>query len=390
MDGTGNLVTLHTFACNTAEGCQPRPGLIQAGDGFFYGTTALGGAANQGTVFKADSAGVLTTLHAFACSGSVPSCQPSGLTQAGAGTFYGTTAFGGEANQGTVFKMDSAGSVTTLHSFACSTEGCQPNGLVRAGGGTFYGTTTAGGEANQGTVFKMDGAGSVTTLHSFACSADGCQPNAGLIQASDGNVYGTTQRGGPAFGGVVFRLAGDAILPTTTALTALSPARVWVGLANSNNVGLGLDLLAEVFVDSVKAGEGRLDNVSLDGRGFDHAILYSIPLALTQGPVEFPGGAALEITLSARRACSGGNGHNAGKVGLWYNGQPVDGGAAPAPGSRFGATIGGTSADYFLRGGFALSTEPGTSSESTDVRVQGKGTCPARAFTPFGTWSMMP
>src|SRR5207247_863091 len=155
-----------------------------------------------------------------------------------------------------------------------------------------------------------------------------------------------TQRGGPAFGGVVFRLAGGPILPTTTALTALSPARVWLGLANSNNTGVGFDLLAEVFVDSVKAGEGRLDNVSLGGRGFDHALLYSA--------------------------------------------QPADGGAAPAAGSRFGATIGGSSADYSLRGGFALSTEPGTSSESTSVKVQGKGTCPARAFTPFGTWSMMP
>src|SRR5438093_799824 len=145
MDGPGNLVTLHTFACSTAEGCQPRPGLIQASDGSFYGTTALGGAANHGTVFKADSAGVLTTLHAFACSGGVPSCQPSGLTEADAGTFYGTTAFGGEANQGTVFKMDSAGSVTTLHSFPCSTEGCQPNGVVVAAGTANLTTTTRGG-----------------------------------------------------------------------------------------------------------------------------------------------------------------------------------------------------------------------------------------------------
>ncbi|PYO58778.1 MAG: hypothetical protein DMD83_02265, partial [Candidatus Rokuibacteriota bacterium] len=308
IDGAGTLTTLHAFEC-LSEGCSPSTRLLQASDGNLYGTTADLGPAGGGTVFKMDAAGAVTTLvafrggsvpnaliqgsdgnfygttsgvgpgsstffrmdgpgnlvtlHTFACS-TAEGCQPRpGLIQASDGSFYGTTALGGAANQGTVFKIDGAGTLATLHAFTCSsTEGCGPQArLVQASDGNFYGTTAAGGATGGGTVFKMDGAGALATLHSFVCGTDGCRPFAGLIQAGDGNLYGTTQRGGPPFGGVVFRLAGGPILPTPTALTALSPARVWVGLANSNNTGVGFDLLAEVFVDSVKAGEGRLDNV---------------------------------------------------------------------------------------------------------------------------------
>src|SRR5207247_5356193 len=93
------------------EGCQPAARLIQAGDGTFYGTTVSGGAANQGTVFKIDGAGTLATLHAFTCS-STEGCGPQArLVQASDGNFYGTTAAGGATGGGTVFKMDGAGAL---------------------------------------------------------------------------------------------------------------------------------------------------------------------------------------------------------------------------------------------------------------------------------------
>src|SRR4029453_18018019 len=104
--------------------------------------------------------------------------------------FYGTTEFGGATGGGTVFKITADGTLTTLHSFDCSTGGCQPfAGLIQASDGNFYGTTSGIG-AGGGTVFKITVDGTLTTLHSFDCGTEACQPFAGLIQASDGNFYG--------------------------------------------------------------------------------------------------------------------------------------------------------------------------------------------------------
>jgi hypothetical protein len=161
---------------------------------------------------------------------------------------------------------------------------------------------------------------------------------------------------------------------------------VWIGLKNSDDLGLKLDLLAEVFVDSAKVGEGRLDNVSAGSSGFNNAVLRVIPLALTGGPVDFPVVAAFEVKVSVRRTCSGG-GHASGIARLWYNGQSIDTGAQRDAGSRFDAVSDGTTADHFLRGGFALSTTPGRSRQSIDVSVDTKQTCPDRPFKSFGTWS---
>src|SRR5437867_1394120 len=203
--GQASYEVLHAF---TYPGSSPVSPLVQAGDGYFYGMTAGGGSLNDGgTVFRMDAAGTLTTLHYFTCS-STEGCQPqAGLIQASDGNFYGTTSAGGAAGGGTVFNMDGSGALATLHSFVCGTDGCRPfAGLIQAGDGTFYGTTLRGGTApgpsgGDGTVFKMDAAGTITRLHSFGCEstlADGFQPRAVLILASDGFLSGTTGAGGTA------------------------------------------------------------------------------------------------------------------------------------------------------------------------------------------------
>jgi hypothetical protein len=200
-------------------------------------------------------------------------------------------------------------------------------------------------------------------------------PVASLIQATDGNLYGTARGGGEVDpGGVVFRLVPQ------------SSVKVWIGLKNSDDVGLRLDLLAEVVGDGTKIGEGRLDNVSAGGSGFNNAVLRAIPLALTGGPVDFPLVTKLEVKLSVRRTCSGA-GHASGVTRLWYNGQPTDSGAKRDAGSRLDAVRDLVTVAYFLRGGFALSTTPGTSRQSIDVAVDTKETCPDRPFKSFGTWS---
>src|SRR5438034_890839 len=131
------------------NGQYPQAGLIQASDGSLYGTTYSGGAWGSGTVFKMDAAGTRTTLHSF--TGSDGAQPYAGLIQASDGNFYGTTS-------STVFKMDAAGTLTTLHSFTGFDSARLYAGLIQASDGSFYGTTYDGGGSERGTVFKMDAA----------------------------------------------------------------------------------------------------------------------------------------------------------------------------------------------------------------------------------------
>jgi uncharacterized repeat protein (TIGR03803 family) len=193
---------IHAF---TIPASQPVAGLVEGTDGFFYGTTRGGGAAGGGTVFRIDSAGALTTLHTFAYEdGNDPE---AGLVQATDGKFYGTTYGGGAHGFGTIFRIDSAGTLNTLYSFAGKdfNDGSNPVArLVQATDGNFYGTTSTGGTGfnDLGTVFRMTPAGAVTILHTFTGS-DGVYPVAGLVQsAADGKLYGTTQVGGGGSGTV--------------------------------------------------------------------------------------------------------------------------------------------------------------------------------------------
>lgn len=200
--------TLHSF--NGADGRSPESTLVQDSDGNFYGTTPLGGAHAKGTVFKIDSTGSLTTLHSFNGSPTDGAVPVGGLVQGSDGNFYGTTASGGAFFQGTVFQMTSSGAITVLHSFnSFFGEGAVPvAGLVQGSDGNFYGTTVVGGDHFQGTVFKIDATGNLTTLHSFSGSPnDGANPVAGLVQGSDGNFYGTTPSGGQHFQGIVYRIS---------------------------------------------------------------------------------------------------------------------------------------------------------------------------------------
>ena len=200
MDASGNVTVLHHFA--GAEGRNPYGALIQASDGNFYGTTYWGGTADMGTVFRMDPAGNVTTLHSF--TGPDGAHVYARLLRTADGNFYGTTYDGGATNNGTIFKIDASGNLTTIHFFS-GPDGRNPRaGLIQASDGNFYGTTAAGGvntgTSNYGTVFKMDPSGVVTTLHSFG-SFDGDSPYHELIEASDGNLYGTTNYGGPSLAG---------------------------------------------------------------------------------------------------------------------------------------------------------------------------------------------
>jgi uncharacterized repeat protein (TIGR03803 family) len=202
----GALTTLHSF--RTTDGANPTAGLVQTPNGGFYGTTFDGGApSSDGTVFKITPAGALTTLHSF--QGPDGKLVRAGLVQGKDGNFYGTTESGGSSGDGTVFSITPGGTLTTLHSFEGADGQAPIAGLVQDGNGNFYGTTYAGGPTGDGTIFMITPAGSLTTLYAFCSQSnctDGASPFAGLIQGTDGNLYGTTRYGGANRQGAIFKI----------------------------------------------------------------------------------------------------------------------------------------------------------------------------------------
>jgi uncharacterized repeat protein (TIGR03803 family) len=213
----GTLTTLHSF--NGTDGADPVATLVEATDANLYGATSYGGANcapyGCGTVFKITPSGKLTTLHNF---DSTDGSNPWGAVQATDGNFYGTTSGGGANGQGTVFKITPTGTLTTLYSF-CPQTGCTDGsyaseGLVQATDGNFYGTTWFGGANNDGTVFKITARGTLTTLHSFDKFTDGFTPRGGVVQGTDGNFYGSVDNGDPHNEGTVFKITATGTLTT--------------------------------------------------------------------------------------------------------------------------------------------------------------------------------
>jgi uncharacterized repeat protein (TIGR03803 family) len=227
---SGLLTTLYAFCSQTGctDGGSPETGLVQATNGDLYGTTIVAGPY-LGTIFKITPGGTLTTLHRFCSpSGCTDGATPSGLVQAANRDLYGTTVYGG-LSVGTVFKITPSGTLTTLYNF-CSQSGCTDGEypaavLVQAASGDLYGTTGYGGANNAGTVFKITPSGTLTTLYAF-CSQAGCtdgeDSQAGLVQATDGDLYGTTVGGGANNGGTIFKITPSGTLTTLYAFCSQS------------------------------------------------------------------------------------------------------------------------------------------------------------------------
>jgi uncharacterized repeat protein (TIGR03803 family) len=202
------LKTLHTFAGTAgtggADGSVPYGGLTQGSDGNFYGTTYSGGGNGLGVVFSMTGAGTLSTIYNF--RGTADGANPeAGLIQGSDGFLYGTTYGGGTSTSGTVFKIGTTGTLTTLHYFTGGSDGGSPQaGIVQGSDGNYYGTTSVGGTSGDGTIFVVS-SGTFTPEYSFTGDADGANPKAGLVQGSDGFLYGTTYNGGTSTSGTVFR-----------------------------------------------------------------------------------------------------------------------------------------------------------------------------------------
>ncbi len=189
--------------------------LLEGSDGALYGTTRKGGngfdSSGPGTVFKLnkDGSGYMV-LRVFAYNDGDGARPEAHWIEGSDGSLSGATAFSGGTNDGgTVFKMNKDGSgYTVLRSFG-GRDGVLPHALLEGGDGNIYGATSYGGINDAGTVFKLnkDGSG-YTVLRHFSGSGDGSYPS-GLVQGSDGSLYGTTYYGGDLNLGTVFRLFGS-------------------------------------------------------------------------------------------------------------------------------------------------------------------------------------
>jgi uncharacterized repeat protein (TIGR03803 family) len=202
---SGTLIVLHNFT--GGDGSSPQAPPIQGTDGNFYGTTQSGGTNTYyGTVYKITPTGTLTTLYSF--DGIVGQAPFAPLAQGTDGNFYGTTQLAGKNNFGVIFRITASGKITVIYNFDGTHGGPSFSPVVQGSDGSFYGTTSSGGtKGGYGVVFKITPTGKLTVLHNINGTTDGGVPYAGLVQATDGNLYGVNFQGGKNDQGTIFRIS---------------------------------------------------------------------------------------------------------------------------------------------------------------------------------------
>jgi uncharacterized repeat protein (TIGR03803 family) len=246
-------------------GSTPYSALLQGDDGSYYGTTIGGGDQGSGTVFRLDSQGNLTSLHSF--GGPDGAAPYGGLVQAN--LLFGTTSSGGENGSGTMFRISTAGEAfETIHDLSWA-EGFHPTATLAATGDSeFWGATLMGGQNGAGVIFRMDHDGNITFAHSLN-RLDGFDPGSELVQASDGWFYGTA-RGGPFGDGVVYRLT-DAVVAVNKIVPSSGPAEA----------GTVIDVLGGGFQPGIAASVGG--TTATDVSVLDPTFLYMAIPALNPG-----------------------------------------------------------------------------------------------------------
>jgi uncharacterized repeat protein (TIGR03803 family) len=273
------FTVLATFTGSNGE-LPPGP-LTQGTDGNLYGTTNFGGTnmtecfgSGCGTVFMITPVGTLTTLHNF--DGS-EGCEAPGLTLGTDGNFYGVVL---GCTAGEFFRMTTAGQLTTLYSF-CHRQKCldgeQPDGLpVQATDGNFYGTTLYGGTYNSGTAYRMTVNGKLTTIYNF-CPPGRCKDGnypMGLMQATNGELYGTDLGNAYYYTGTIFRmsLGGQLTILDDLGVGKNADESSAFGLIQGTSGDLYGAFAGGPYNSSCPSGCGGVFKMSLDG---DLTILYT-------------------------------------------------------------------------------------------------------------------
>lgn len=336
-------VVLHSFA----EGgpYEPRCALLQASDGNFYGTTAFGGDYNEGTLFRLTPSGALTILHNFSGASIDGALPQSGLAQASDGNLYGTTRDGGAFGFGCVYSFSLAGNFSLLYSFTGGSDGSAPNAapVQDSSDLNLYGTTSLGGQYAGGTIYQLSLGGSFRALYSFGgTSSDGVNPTDALAQATDGNLYGVTHLGGVDDAGTMYSISPSGLYTQVYSFASADPA--------GNMPGGAL----------VQVG-GSLYGAAAAGGAFGHGSVYRMPLGGSVSALySFTGGADGQSPSSGLVVGSDGNLYGASSGTLFqlstsgsltvlhtFLGAPADGSSPVAPpiqasdGDLYGTTSAG-------------------------------------------------
>ncbi|MGA3172364.1 MAG: choice-of-anchor tandem repeat GloVer-containing protein [Chthoniobacteraceae bacterium] len=302
---SGSHVTLVSFS-GSDTGANPYSALIQGTDSYLYGTTETGGTNGSGTIFQISTSGSLNTLYSF--TGGNDGGNPVGALLAGTnGTFYGTTVNGGSDGKGAIYQLvlitgslGTTGSLNTIYSFTGGNDGANPYcTLIDGTDGNFYGTTEVGGTNGSGTVFQfvpassgtLGASGSLNTIYTFSAvtsgsNVDGANPFPGVIQGTDGNLYGVAEQGGVGDVGTVFELSTTGSFNTLHSFSPFTsgtnpdgglPLGGLVEASDSNFYGTtysggadGQGAIFQVIVTNGTAGiSGSLNTLYTFNRGFD-------------------------------------------------------------------------------------------------------------------------
>ena len=298
MTPSGSLTTLYHFT-NMNDGAFPLAPPIEGTDGNFYGTTCgtdcFGGGSTFGSIYKITPSGAFTgaftELYAFGGTQGRGPADP--LVLGTDGNFYGTTQFGGTNGLGVIFKITPGGTLTVLYNFD-GTHGQTPVGpLIQASDGNFYGTTQKGGSTGGGVVFQMTPTDALTVLHTMNGTTDGNSPYAGLVQATDGNLYGVNSGGGdPSCScGTIFDITTGGVFSVVYTFPGTALANPYSGLVQNTNgilyganenggteeegVFYSLNIGATPFVSLTPNTGAAGSTIGILGRGFTGATAVS-------------------------------------------------------------------------------------------------------------------
>jgi len=308
----GEYSVVHDFGTSKTDAGLPYTGVVQAADGYLYGTTLRGGANDKGTVYRLNLAGGdFSILHSFAGSdGENPEGQ---LVVGNDGLLYGTTLQGGSSNRGVIYRITTGGAFETLYSFpglraftnglATNETGANPRaGLMLSADGNFYGTAYQGGDVGYGTLYRMTPDGTVSVVHHFGGpSFDAGFPLAAVVQDADGNFYGTSERGGYLDRGAAWRFSptGGLTLLHGFSGSNLDGAQLYAGLVLANG-----SLYGATYTDQL-LGRGNLFRLELGTGG-------TLPVQISVSESEIVRGSSVQVTwngASASGECT--------KAGIW-------------------------------------------------------------------------
>jgi len=273
ITSTGTYQDLHDFGAGT-DGVHPCANVTLDSAGNLYGTTIFGGANTSanggvggGTVWKLNLSGTYKILYSFG-AGADGFAPDAAVTLDSSGDLFGTTGCGGKYGVndgdldpgGIVWEITSSGAYKDLHDFNFGNDGYRPVAAVTFdAAGDMFGTTEIGGPNSYGTVWEITAAGSYSILHGFGAGADGTLPNSPVTLDPAGNLYGVTPQGGANSGGmlwVISHLSGLQLNPTTvvggvpsTGTVTLSSAAPAGGVSISlSSTSLDADVPSSVII----------------------------------------------------------------------------------------------------------------------------------------------